>query len=211
MQTDERSVTGIILAGGKGSRLGGTDKAFLQLGGTPLVEWVLGAITEVCDDIIIVSRTPEDFLPYGVRSVEDLVPGTGPLGGLYTGLMASDSTANFVAACDMPFLNARFIQYMVNRFFSTDILIPRVNGYLEPLHALYSKACITAIDDRLRAGERKLKSYFDQVSVAFVEKEEITPFDPELRMFANINDCDDMRAAERMHEDEPPYRCHGCD
>ncbi len=212
MQSSDRSVTGIILAGGRGRRLGGVDKAFIRLEKTPMIERVLEVVTEVCDDIIVVSRSHEDYLHYDVRSVEDLVPGTGPLGGLYTGLKASNSSINFVVACDMPFLNRKFIQYMVDRFGSTDIVIPRLNGFLEPLHALYSRACIPAIEDNLEAGERKLKSFFHQVSITVVEEHMITPFDPDLRMFTNINNSDDMRAAEeRMHADERPHRCHGCD
>lgn len=210
LQSSDRSVTGIILAGGRGKRLGGVDKAFIHLKKTPMIERVLEVVKGVCDDIIVVSRTREDYLHYDVRSVEDLVPGAGPLGGLYTGLKASNSSINFIVACDMPFLNGQFIQYMVDRFCSTDILIPRLNGFVEPLHALYSRACIPAIEDALKAGERKLKSFFHKVSVTVVEEHKITPFDPELRMFTNINNSDDMKAAEeRMQGDEQPHRYHG--
>ncbi|MFO8059940.1 MAG: molybdenum cofactor guanylyltransferase [Bacillota bacterium] len=206
----ENRITGIILAGGQGTRLGGIDKAFLEVGGIPLVEHVLGTLSEICGDIIVVSRTPEDYRHYEVRSVEDLVHGAGPLGGLYTGLMTSRSSINFVTACDMPFLNGHLIRYMISRFGATDILIPRVNSYVEPLHALYSRACISAIESRLQAGERKLSSYFDEVSVAFVEEEEISRFDPDLRMFTNINHSQDIETAERMRGNETSHDCDGC-
>lgn len=211
MRESEAAVTAIILAGGDARRLGGVNKALVEVGGTPLLELVLDAVSGVCEETIIVSRTPDAFRDYGNRSVADLLPGTGPLGGLYTGLMASRNDLNFMVACDMPLLDSRFIGYMIGRIPpNADMLIPRLNGFVEPLHALYRRSCIPAVKQRLEAGDRKLTSFFDLVNVAQVHREEIEHFDPHLGMFTNINSPEDIQAAERMLAHARQDRSRGC-
>ena len=212
MRASESVVTAIILAGGDARRLGGVNKALVEVGGVPLLELVLDAVSRVCEETVVVSRTPDAFEDYVDRSVADLVADTGPLGGLYTGLMASRSDLNFTVACDMPLLNSDFIGFMIDRIPpGADMLIPRTNGFVEPLHALYRRSCIPAVKKRLEAGDRKLTSFFDLVNVAQVHREEIEPFDANLGMFTNINSPEDIQTAERMLAHARQDRSRGCD
>lgn len=211
MHESETAVSAIILAGGDARRLGGANKAVVEIGGTPLLELVLDAVSKVCEETLIVSRTPDAFGGYASKSVADLVPQTGPLGGLLTGLVASTNDLNFAVACDMPLLNTRFISYMIDRIPpEADMLIPRLNGFVEPLHALYRKSCIAPIKQRLEAGDRKLSSFFDLVNVTQVRREEIEPFDPHLAMFTNINCPEDIDTVERMLAHARQDRARGC-
>ncbi|MFQ5343261.1 MAG: molybdenum cofactor guanylyltransferase [Anaerolineae bacterium] len=118
-------ISGIILAGGASRRMG-QDKAFLQVGGELLIDRVLKAVRAVADDIIIVTNSPEKYAGYPARLIRDAYPGTGALGGIYTGLLAAEHSCGIVVACDMPFLKVDLLQYMAGQIEQYDVVIPYV-------------------------------------------------------------------------------------
>jgi len=142
----------IVLAGGKGVRLG-HEKALETVGNKSLIQWVVFALSFLKSDIIIVTAAkqfPPQFIGYPkLRIVTDAYPGKGPLGGIYTGLAASDSFYNLVVACDMPFLNQDLLDYMIKISAGFDLVIPRLGSMVEPLHAVYSKSCLAPIEGLL--------------------------------------------------------------
>lgn len=138
------SVSGVILAGGKSSRMG-QDKALMEYRGERLIDRLEGILREFFHEIIIVTNTPADYLEHDAIIVTDIFPNKGPIGGIYTGLFYMKNDYAFVTACDMPFLNVRFINYIINLIEGHDIVVPQTLKGFEPLNAVYSKRCIPAL------------------------------------------------------------------
>jgi molybdopterin-guanine dinucleotide biosynthesis protein A len=180
------NMTGIILSGGENRRMG-TDKAFLTLAGKPIIEHILSVLREVCKRVIIVTNSPERYASYDALVIPDAMDLRGPLTGIYSGLSRSDEEYNFVAACDMPFLNAKLISYIGGQALGYDVTLPCVGGLVEPLHAVYRRGVLTRIESRLRRDRRDIRGILEGANVRYITEEEIDRFDPERRSFRNLN------------------------
>lgn len=175
----------IVLAGGKSSRFG-FDKAFAKLGDSTIVESLFFPLSIIFKKIIVVTNFPEKYKVFPVQIVTDYIRARGPLGGIYSGLLASDSERNFMVACDMPLLNPRLVRYLAS-IQEGQVVVPRSKEKLEPLHAVYSRSCLPAIAKQLAGGDNKIQNFFNKVNVRYVEEAEIKKFDPGLTSFLNIN------------------------
>ena len=193
-------VSVVILAGGQSRRLG-RDKSLLELGGEPLVQRVVTQLAPLSDDPIVVANEPDRYatLDLAVRFVADEVRGMGSLMGIYSGLSAALYTHALVVACDMPFLNVALLRYMISLAGGHDVVIPRLDQLLEPLHAIYSKTCLPSMARLLDKRERKIVSFFGAVQVRYVETDEIDQFDPEHLSFFNVNRPEDWQRVKRIH------------
>ena len=176
----------IILAGGKNSRMAGQDKAFLEIEGRPLIELIFERLKNLVNEIIVVTNCPEKYHCYPVKLVSDEKPGLGPLMGLYCGLKASSAKYNFVAACDMPFLNSGLVKYMIDSSDAYDALIPEIDSQLHPLCGLYSRDCLPVIEEMLKQDRRDVRSIFPKLKVRYLVKEELAQFDKGLLSLVNI-------------------------
>lgn len=199
------AINGIVLAGGKGLRLR-RDKALEAVGDKSLLERVISTLNLFQGDIIIVTARQQS-LPYSIdypklRIVADAYPGKGALGGIYTGLMASTSLHNIVVACDMPFLKRDLLDYMVQLAPGYDVVVPRLGKMVEPLHAVYSRNCLTAIESLLKQNSLSITRLFNLVRVRYVEAEEIDRFDPRHLSFFNINTEADLKRARELIREE---------
>lgn len=199
-------VSGIILAGGKGQRLGCLDKASAIINNKSLLNGVVLSLSFL-DSIIIVTGNsiqtlPEinTALPFNV--IADIYPGKGPLGGIYSGLKVSSSTRNLVVACDMPFLNEDLLKCLIGFSDKFDVVVLRLGEALEPLHAVYSKSCIEPIKRLLIEGNLDIRRLFDMVRVRYVTAEEIERFDPEHLSIFNINTIQDLDLARKISSQE---------
>ena len=194
----------IVLAGGKGLRLG-QDKALEIIGNRSLLERVVLYLSLFNSGIIIVTAPKQPFPQLDaypkLSVVTDIYLNKGPLGGIYTGLKASDSFLNLVVACDMPFLNQTLLHYMIQISTGFDLVVPRLGDMVEPLHAVYSKGCLAPIESLLKQGNLSLRQLFTLVKVKYVEAEEINRFDPEHLSFFNINSQADLERAKRLVEE----------
>jgi molybdopterin-guanine dinucleotide biosynthesis protein A len=191
----------IVLTGGKGLRLG-QDKALETIGQKSLLEQVVFQLSLFNSSIIIVTASERSYPQLGgyskLRVVGDIYPSKGPLGGIYTGLKVSDSFYNLVVACDMPFLNQALLNYMTGVSTDFDLVVPRLGNMIEPLHAVYSKACLAPIERLLKQGSLGVRELFTLVRVRYVEAEEIDGFDPEHLSFFNINTNSDLARAREL-------------
>jgi len=191
----------IILAGGKSLRLG-HDKITEKVGNTTLLGKVISGIDSLSKDIIIVTAEERNFKEFAdnpkVKTVSDIFPGRGSLGGIYTGLVKSESFHNLVIAADMPFLNGGLLTYMTEVADGFDFIIPRIGTFFEPLHSIYSKNCISPIETMIKKNRRIIIELFDFVRVRYVEAEEIDRFDPEHLSFFNINTIKDLELARKI-------------
>jgi molybdopterin-guanine dinucleotide biosynthesis protein A len=193
----ESDVTCLILAGGTSRRMG-QDKAFIQVEGIRLLDYVYGKCQELFSEIIIVTNQPHQFEEYQAPVVVDEIPGAGSLGGLYTGLRRARNEYIFCTACDMPFLKPELIIHLIKKRFDYDVVIPITTEGLEPLHAIYSKRCIEPIKKLVEKGEFKISRFLPQVHVGYCEEEEIKAIDPSLTSFINVNTKKDLVKIQRM-------------
>jgi molybdopterin-guanine dinucleotide biosynthesis protein A len=173
----------------------GRDKAFLELDGRPLIQMVVDRMTEVCAEVLIVSGESERFAGLGVPVVEDRFSGVGVLGGLHTGLGAASADLSLAVGCDMPFLNPDLLRAFAVWAEGVDVALLRQGGYVEPLHAAYRRSCLPAMETAIRAGDRRIVSFFPRVSVRYVKPEEVRPIDPHLTSFRNVNTPEEWEAA----------------
>ncbi len=200
----------IVLAGGKGLRLG-QDKASEIIGNRSLLEQVLSRLNFFSSDILLVAAPRQSFPQLTgypkLRVVTDVYLNKGPLGGVYTGLKASDSFYNLVVACDMPFLNQSLLRYMMQISAGFDLVVPRLGELIEPLHAVYSRGCLAPVESLLKQGDLSLRQLFALVKVRYVEAEEIDRFDPEHLSFFNINNEADLERAKRLVREMSYDKC----
>jgi len=189
------NVTVAILAGGKSSRMG-TDKSFVLFEGRPMVEVVREQVTGLGNELILITNKPEDYAELGLPMFSDVYPDHGSLGGIFTAVYYASHPYTLVVACDMPWLNRPLLAHMISLRQTADVVVPRWEKYPEPLHAVYSKACLAPIERNLKAQRLKIAGFFDQVRVNFVERETIARFDPHGRSFANVNTPEDLQEAQ---------------
>lgn len=193
-------MTSIILAGGKSLRLG-QNKALQIIRGKTLIQWVVDRAALISREIIIVSAHGE-AIPCSstvrTKTVADIYPEKGSLGGIYSGLAASSSARATVVGCDMPFLSIGLLQYMTQIYPTFDVVIPRIEDKLEPLCAVYSKICLVHIKKLLEQNELKISRLLSMVNVKYIGKDEIDKYDPEHLSFFNVNSQDDLEKARRL-------------
>jgi molybdopterin-guanine dinucleotide biosynthesis protein A len=208
-------LTGIILAGGASRRMGGRNKAFLRLDGRPLVEIVVGRVQSVCAEVLVVAGDTSPYTKLGVPLVEDRFRGVGVLGGLHAGLKAASHELALLVGCDMPFLSPDLLRTFAEWVEGYDVAVlrhasppqspPQSGGdvpqgqgrqYVEPLHAAYRRTCLPAIEGAIRAGERRIVSFFPNVRVRYATPEEVTPIDPALHSFRNVNTPEEWNAVQ---------------
>ncbi len=190
-------MTAIVLAGGKSLRLG-RSKALEITGGKSLIERVIEQLRQLSSQILIATSREQVDLPVSdeVEILVDILPGKGPLGGIYAGLLASQSSHSIVVACDMPFLNTKLLRYLVGLSRGFDAVVPRLSkGKAEPLHAIYSRTCINIIRAQLERDQLQVESFFDKVRVRYVEQAECQRLDPQLLSFFNVNYQSDLDRA----------------
>ena len=189
----------IILGGGQSSRLG-QDKISLVIAGESLIQRTISRLTQLGESIILVlaqnQEKPELSSYSEVKITTDLDSGKGPLAGIYSGLKISNNEYCVAVACDMPFLNIDLLRYMKNLAPGFDAVIPRIDGEVEPLHAVYSQNCAGVIETMLKQNDLKVRDMLDQVKVRYVEESEVNSFDPDHLSWFNINTPDDLQKAK---------------
>jgi molybdopterin-guanine dinucleotide biosynthesis protein A len=187
----------IILAGGKCSRFCG-NKALAEISSQRLIDRVVHRLKDFFPLLILVTNSPQEYRELAVAIVGDLIPGKGPLSGIHAGLMASPFNLNFVVGCDMPFVSGELGAYLVGRAGpDDDAVVPFVNGYAEPLSAVYRKTCIPLIEALLFTDKPRVAALSDQARVKFVKDEEVIAFGGG-SCFFNVNTRDDLKKALDM-------------
>jgi len=195
-------VTGVVLAGGKGSRMAGEQahKALLDVGGRSIVGRVIDSLAMVLDDVVIVANDPVPFARFGVRVVPDradLSGMSGPMTGVVSGLTDAGRDC-FVAACDMPFIEPKLVAFLVGLREGYDLVVPTTGGRPEPLFGVYRMAALPALERALKGGTRSLQEVFASLSVRYVDEEELRAHDPELLSFINVNTPQDLARAREI-------------
>ncbi len=194
--------SGIILAGGKNLRMG-QNKAFLEVQGERIIDRIKRVFVDLFEEVLLVTNSPLDYLDLNQRIVTDIYREKGALGGIFTGLFHASFSHAFVAACDMPFLNPALIAHLAGLSPGYDIVIPRTDDGLQPLHAVYSRKCLPFMEDLLREGNLKILDFFHRVKKREVPAAEILPFDPHLASFLNLNTPEDLTRIQTFFTARP--------
>ncbi len=195
-------VTAVILAGGGSTRMK-SNKALLPYSGELFIERIYRQLAAIFPEVILVTNTPDLYRFLPCRTVPDIFPGMGSLAGIHAGLSHSSTPYIFVVACDMPYLNEALIRRLMAGIEGQDVVIPESDGGLEPLHAVYGKGCLPAMEDALSRGDRKIVDCIDWQKATVIAREEVAEIDPEFLSFRNINTPEEyFRFREEMREEK---------
>jgi len=187
----EHKMTGVILAGGKSSRMG-TSKAFLKIAEERLIDRNIRLLRNIFKDVLIVVSNPQEYLLKEATIVTDIFPEKGALGGLYTGLFFSPGDYAFVMACDMPFLKRSFVEYLAGNAEDYDIVIPAPPDGLQPLCAVYSRICLPTIKNLLDKNRLQIRKFYPGHRVLEIPAAKLSSFDSQGNMFTNLNTPEDF-------------------
>ena len=177
----------------------GHDKGLLAFRGQPMLVFILQQIEGLGSETFIVTNNPQGYRQFNARLVPDEILGLGALGGIYTALKNASYKHVALLACDMPFVNLPLLNWMLELAPDFDAVVPRLGPELiEPFRSIYSKVCLPSIKKAIDAGKRRATSFLPDVSVRYVEKDEIQRFDPSMLSFVNVNSPEDLARAEGL-------------
>jgi molybdopterin-guanine dinucleotide biosynthesis protein A len=182
----------------------GRAKALERINKQSLIERTIDCLSIVSQALLVVTSQEQFRLVAAARLkgkvIVDIYPGKGALGGIYTGLASADSFYSLVVGCDMPFLNRDLLCYLIDLAPNFDVVVPRIDDMLEPLHAVYSRDCLAPIKELIDKDRLGVSQLFNLVKTRYVGKDEIAKFDPRCLSFFNINTLDDLRKAKDLIE-----------
>lgn len=181
---------GLILAGGKSSRMGGSHKGFLTYEDESFMNRLIGEMGKMTDQIWISYGTKIHAEYDGCRIVTDEYPGCGPIGGIHAGLKACESDALMVAACDMPILKAELFAYLNERIKDYDGVVPVASGKMHPLAAIYKKTILPILEEQIKKENYRLQDALKKLDIAFVDISGKKEF---VRMLQNVNTIEEYR------------------
>lgn len=181
-----------ILAGGASSRMG-RNKALLPFRGRPLLRHQLDTLKPLFSEILISANDPEPYKPFGLRVVPDQFAERSSLAGVHALLKAATAPRIFVIACDLPFLNSDLIRKLIGNPGDFDVIIPESDNGLEPLHAVYSRNCVPAIEREAADGHWKMTGFHDGLWIDTVPISESDWMVEGRSPFTNANTPDDWR------------------
>lgn len=190
-----------IIAGGKSVRMG-RDKAFVKLAGKPLIQHVIERSRNLGQtETILIANQSERYRHLGLPVFSDVCPNKGSLGGIYTALTYAQSPHTLVIACDMPFIKTELLRFMIAQISDAiDIVAPRVGGYPQGLHAIYSQSCRQPIQEQLAANRLKVIRFYDRMRVRYLDENDYEPYDVDGRSFVNLNTPEELQQARKLIE-----------
>jgi molybdopterin-guanine dinucleotide biosynthesis protein A len=191
--------TGIILAGGKNSRLPGKKKTFHRVGELRIMDRLSRLFSSLFKETIIVVNEPGEFMGLDMMVVTDIIPARCVLAGLHAGLFYASYPYAYVTACDIPFASEAVIRHLVDRIRPGDqVVIPRTDDGLEPLSAVYSRECIPLIEENLKNNILMIKKFYKKKHVREVPMSVLKKLDPDMGFIFNVNTPADLEKARQM-------------
>jgi molybdenum cofactor guanylyltransferase len=205
-------VTGIVLAGGGSQRMG-RDKAWVDLAGRPLVEWVLDAVRAVSNYQLVVGREVGRLDTLGVPVVVDRFKARGPLTGIHAGLRAAETDFSLVVACDLPLVRTELLQLLIDHVGLAHAIVPYAgeealptldptaptrSAGLQPLLSGYRKACVQPLERLLRTGSFPTTVLVSVLKARILMPDDWRVADPDGRSFYNVNTPEDVAHAARI-------------
>jgi molybdenum cofactor guanylyltransferase len=188
-----KNISAVILAGGANRRFNGITKSRIIINGRTIISGILGTLNDIFEETIIVTNTPDEFSEYSeYRMVGDEFLKKGPLGGIHAGMKASSKQFVFVFAGDMPSLNKSLILNQIDLFEKNkpEILIPKVETRIEPLHALYSVSLLETLEKYLNGNNNNaVRAFLENTNVEYYNLDDSVET---RKAFTNINSPSDI-------------------
>lgn len=183
---DKSEVTGIILSGGKSSRLG-EEKGLAHFNGKPLISYAIDVLKPICGTLFLSANNHlEEYAKYGCDIVQDEVKGVGPMGGILASLKKSESRFNIVLSCDTPFVSTALFKYLLTFAEYYQVVAPQLNDFIEPLCSVYSTNVLWELQKAIESGNYKIHDFFQKVTFKAMDIHPGLPFFSE-DLFVNIN------------------------
>jgi len=187
--------TGVVLAGGRSTRMGGRNKAFAAVGGEPIVARAVRVLRSLFPEVVVATNDPGRFRHLGdVRLVSDHFPHRGPLAGVHAAMGVASHPYVFVVACDMPGLDARTIEYLLEQVDDADAVVPRWEGDIEPLHAIYAARTRPVAEACLQDGHAAMRDFLPRLRVTYVGEDALAGVAGTAESFLNVNTPEELAA-----------------
>jgi molybdopterin-guanine dinucleotide biosynthesis protein A len=194
----KKECTGVILAGGKNSRIGGKNKTLIRIGGKRILDRIYEVLTILFDKIILVTNDPVQYMEWDFDIVTDIFLIRSSLTGIHAGLFYTATPYAFFVGCDIPFIKKELIEILIDNIEQgIDIVIPETSKGVEPLCSVYSKRCFKPIQDQLEKKSLKIQRMFQKVCVKKIPENILRTLDPDLVSFFNVNTPDDLARAKQ--------------
>ena len=186
-----------ILAGGKSRRMG-RDKAFVELAGAPMIQWVITAVAQCSGKTLIIANEPEKYAGFGLPVYPDIISGMGPLSGLYTTFAITGADRVMIAPCDSPLVSHDVINLRLNYpSGGAEAVIPFVDGREQGMLAVYSRRAVDRFAGRISSASIMFDEFRLSLNRIFIREDELRALEPDLRSFLNVNTPADIKMAAR--------------
>ncbi|WP_409303314.1 molybdenum cofactor guanylyltransferase [Peribacillus sp. SCS-155] len=197
------NVTGLLLAGGKSSRMG-RNKALLEMAEGLNIQNIASQLKRAAGSVLLITNTPGTYSFLELPIIEDIYPGRGPLAGLHAGLSAATTEAVIVAACDMPFVTAEIMKKMFENLEDADAVVPEIDGRVQPLFAVYRKTCLPHLISCLEDNQLKMTHFLNNIKVARMSEKDFLQGlkNPEFLpyVFYNMNSPEEYEEAREIEQ-----------
>lgn len=199
-------VAGIILAGGKSSRMG-VNKSFLKLGNQTIIERITDLMKSIFKEVIIITNTPAEYAFLQLPLYEDIFKGKGPLGGIHSGLTYSKTEKNFVSSCDIPLMTKEMIEHILNYKTEKPIIFCEAAGYHQPLVGVYKKEVVAEIEKILsnndETTDKSFHHFLKRVNAEIIHPKNLSFYKDEF--FFNVNKKEDY---EKLLKSLTPHKSY---
>ena len=198
-------ITGIILCGGKSSRMQ-TNKALLKLGDKTVIEIVAEKLKSIFNEVLISANDSKEYDFLKLPVVNDIFIGKGPLAGIHSALKYSSTEKNFIISCDMPLISVELIKYLINFNFEKSILLPKSNGRIQQLCGIYSKLVIDEIENIFMLSEKdknikgSVYELLERASIEFIDVDDLNIYNKNI--FLNMNSPEDYKLIKNIYENQ---------
>lgn len=184
-------ITGIILAGGKSSRMG-LNKSFLKIGDETIIERITDLMQSIFNDVIIITNSPKEYLFLQIPMYEDIYKWRGPLAGIHSGLTHSSTEVNFIISCDVPLMSKEMIEFIVEYKSDRPIKFCKAAGYHQPLAGIYKSEIVQEIEDVIcidQVSDKSFHQFLKIVDAEIIHPENLSFYNDEI--FFNMNKKED--------------------
>ena len=196
-------ITGIILCGGKSSRMQ-TNKALLKLGDKTVIEIVAEKLKSIFNEVLISANDSKEYDFLKLPVVNDIFIGKGPLAGIHSALKYSSTKKNFIISCDMPLISVELIKYLINLNSEKSILLPKSNGRIQQLCGIYSKSVIDEIENIFKLSEKdknikgSVYELLERAPIELIDVDDLNIYNKNI--FLNMNSPEDYELIKNIYE-----------
>lgn len=183
------NITGIVLAGGRSRRFG-SNKALFEYQGKKLIEYSIETLTPLCGQLLLSTNEPEKYAFTGLTTVPDLFPGCGPVAGIHACLEQSTTEHHLVIGCDLPWLNTRLFEFILQNSHNYQVVMPMHKGFRETMASYYHQSCSPTLAKALQEKRYKIFDAIDPLKTFYPEIDREAFFSEKL--FANVNYREDI-------------------